>query len=318
FLGCFWVNFGIFWPGQLSLEGFCRYLGGDENGIVPLETLGLHQDMTQPLSSYFINSSHNTYLTAGQLAGPSSPEMYRQVLARQQAKMAECCRSVLGWRNRSFEMSSFVETKGLEQLTKSPLEFVEYNKRQLSRVYPKGTRVDSSNFHPQLFWNAGVQMAALNFQSLDVPLQLNLGLFEANAGAGFLLKPEPLRRRDKTFDPFVEERLDGIVANTLRVQDRDRAEPQLDRDQDRDRNRNRNRIGTGHRHNPNWIRSRNWTGTGPRPGGGLDPNQVGSGSGLELDRIRTGSDWDRIKDWDWIANRIRIRDQNRIKTRGKI
>ncbi|KAI1229713.1 1-phosphatidylinositol 4 [Lamprotornis superbus] len=121
-------------------------------------------------------------------------------------------------RNRSFEMSSFVETKGLEQLTKSPLEFVEYNKRQLSRVYPKGTRVDSSNFHPQLFWNAGVQMAALNFQSLDVPLQLNLGLFEANAGSGFLLKPEPLRRPDKTFDPFVEERLDGIVANTLRVQ----------------------------------------------------------------------------------------------------
>ncbi|RMB90460.1 hypothetical protein DUI87_33061 [Hirundo rustica rustica] len=115
-------------------------------------------------------------------------------------------------------MSSFVETKGLEQLTKSPLEFVEYNKRQLSRVYPKGTRVDSSNFHPQLFWNAGVQMAALNFQSLDVPLQLNLGLFEANACSGFLLKPEPLRRPDKTFDPFSEGRLDGIVANTLSVQ----------------------------------------------------------------------------------------------------
>lgn len=29
-------------------------------------------------------------------------------------------------RNKAFEMSSFVETKGLEQLTKSPLEFVEY------------------------------------------------------------------------------------------------------------------------------------------------------------------------------------------------
>uniref|UniRef100_A0A8U8BUN6 Phosphoinositide phospholipase C n=1 Tax=Geospiza parvula TaxID=87175 RepID=A0A8U8BUN6_GEOPR len=371
---------------QLSLEGFCRYLGGDENGIIPPETLGLHQDMAQPLSSYFINSSHNTYLTAGQLTGLSSAEMYRQVLlsgcrcveldcwqgrppdeeplvthgftmttevpfkevieaiaesafktspfpvilsfenhvdsARQQAKMAEYCRSIFGAalltepldkyplepgvplpspqellgriliknkkrrpggapprpknsereadseeeeeeeplemkkpttdegtagsevtateamstlvtyvepvkfksfqaaqkRNRSFEMSTFVETKGLEQLTKSPLEFVEYNKRQLSRVYPKGTRVDSSNFHPQLFWNAGVQMAALNFQSLDVPLQLNLALFEANASSGFLLKPEPLRRPDKAFDPFVEERLDGIVANTLSVQ----------------------------------------------------------------------------------------------------
>lgn len=29
-------------------------------------------------------------------------------------------------RNKCFEMSSFVETKGMEQLTKSPMEFVEY------------------------------------------------------------------------------------------------------------------------------------------------------------------------------------------------
>ncbi|GAB0201986.1 1-phosphatidylinositol 4,5-bisphosphate phosphodiesterase beta-1 [Grus japonensis] len=121
-------------------------------------------------------------------------------------------------RNKAFEMSSFVETKGLEQLTKSPLEFVEYNKRQLSRVYPKGTRVDSSNFQPQLFWNAGCHMAALNFQTLDVPMQLNLGLFEYNARCGLLLKPEFMRRRDKTFDPFAEDLVDGIVANTLRVQ----------------------------------------------------------------------------------------------------
>lgn len=28
--------------------------------------------------------------------------------------------------NRSYQMSSFVETKALEQLTKSPVEFVEY------------------------------------------------------------------------------------------------------------------------------------------------------------------------------------------------
>lgn len=29
-------------------------------------------------------------------------------------------------RNKCFEMSSFVETKAMEQLTKSPMEFVEY------------------------------------------------------------------------------------------------------------------------------------------------------------------------------------------------
>ena len=41
-----------------------------------------------------------------------------------------------------------------------------FNKRQMSRIYPKGTRVDSSNYMPQVFWNAGCQMVALNYQTL--------------------------------------------------------------------------------------------------------------------------------------------------------
>ncbi|XP_027711865.1 1-phosphatidylinositol 4,5-bisphosphate phosphodiesterase beta-3 isoform X1 [Vombatus ursinus] len=424
---------------QMSMEGFSRYLGGEENSILPPETLDLSSDMTQPLSSYFINSSHNTYLTAGQLAGTSSVEMYRQVLlwgcrcveldvwkgrppeeepfithgftmttevplrdvleaiaetafktspfpvllsfenhvdsAKQQAKMAEYCRTIFGEallidpldkyplapgvplpspqdlmgrilvknkkrhrlplspsdgsvrkrpleqsnsalsessmvtetpspqlgspssegcstlssgedhlgcspeprksidreaeseedeeeeqgdpkktstdegtassevnateemstlvnyiepvkfksfeaarkRSKCYEMSSFVETKALEQLTKSPMEFVEYNKQQLSRIYPKGTRVDSSNYMPQLFWNAGCQLVALNFQTLDLPMQLNAGVFEYNGRSGYLLKPEFMRRQDKSFDPFTEGIVDGIVANALRV-----------------------------------------------------------------------------------------------------
>ena len=31
------------------------------------------------------------------------------------------------------------------------VEFVDYNKRQISRLYPKGARVDSSNYMPQVF-----------------------------------------------------------------------------------------------------------------------------------------------------------------------
>uniref|UniRef100_A0A665TQC7 Phosphoinositide phospholipase C n=1 Tax=Echeneis naucrates TaxID=173247 RepID=A0A665TQC7_ECHNA len=397
---------------QISLQAFSRYLGGEENGIVPPERLDVIDDMTQPLSHYFVNSSHNTYLTMGQLAGPSSVEMYRQVLltgcrcieldcwkgrpqdeepyithgftmtteipfkevieaiaesafktspypvilsfenhvdsAKQQAKMAEYCRTIFGdtllidpldkyplvpgqplpspqemlrkiliknkkkhhhqrpssggsirrreleqqsspnndcplsdsegsrllsngeeklaermikdseprkslgglkktgtassevnateemstlvnyiepvkfksfevatSKKKFFEMSSFVETKGMDILKGSPIEFVEYNKNQLSRIYPKGTRVDSSNYMPQLFWNVGCQMAALNFQSLDLPMQLNMGVFEYNGQSGYLLKPEFMRRTDKHFDPFTENIVDGIVANTV-------------------------------------------------------------------------------------------------------
>uniref|UniRef100_A0A3Q3JY10 1-phosphatidylinositol 4,5-bisphosphate phosphodiesterase n=1 Tax=Monopterus albus TaxID=43700 RepID=A0A3Q3JY10_MONAL len=391
--------------GHISVEGFAKYLTGEENSIIPPEKLDQSEDMTLPLSHYFINSSHNTYLTAGQLAGNSSVEMYKQVLLigcrcieldcwkgrtteeepvithgftmtteisfkevieaisecafktspfpiilsfenhvdspKQQAKMAEYCRSIFGDAllteplekyplesgvplpspmelmgkilvknkkkyhktdgstkkklseqvsntysdsssvcepsspsagtaesededdddddckkgsmdegtagseafateemsnlviyiqpvkfnsfeaskkiNRSYQMSSFVETKALEQLTKSPVEFVEYNKLQLSRIYPKGTRVDSSNYNPQLFWNAGCQLVKCLLFSIYLSMQLNLGMYEYNGKCGYRLKPEFMRRPDKHFDPFTESTVDGIVANTLSV-----------------------------------------------------------------------------------------------------
>ncbi|NWW70684.1 PLCB2 phosphodiesterase, partial [Climacteris rufus] len=401
--------------GQLSPEGMVWLLCGPENNLIVLDKLMLYQDMTQPLSHYYINSSHNTYLTAGQFSGMSSPEMYRQTLLagcrcveldcwkgrtpdeepiithgftmtteilfkdvieaiaesafktspypvilsfenhvdspKQQAKMAEYCRSIFGdmllteplekyplkagvplpspkdllrkiliknkknqsisgkrqsslkkgrnmepeitgqpnpvdaedtvWagdvaeeepeeedeqlgnldeeemkkmqsdegtaglevtayeemsslvnyiqpikfdsfevsakKNRSYVISSFTELKACDLLSKFPMQFVEYNKRQMSRIYPKGTRMDSSNYQPQMFWNAGCQMVALNFQTMDVPMQQNMALFEFNGQCGYLLKHEFLRHPDKQFDPFSVECLDALVATTLSV-----------------------------------------------------------------------------------------------------
>lgn len=62
-------------PSHLSLKGFAHYLMSQETGSQSME---LH-DMSQPLTSYFIATSHNTYLTGHQLYGGSSTKMYASV-----------------------------------------------------------------------------------------------------------------------------------------------------------------------------------------------------------------------------------------------
>ncbi|MEQ2270435.1 1-phosphatidylinositol 4,5-bisphosphate phosphodiesterase delta-4 [Xenotaenia resolanae] len=67
---------------SMSQEGFEMYLCSQEGSIFKPELLELHQDMSQPLSHYFISSSHNTYLLEDQLRGQSSLEAYIQALKR--------------------------------------------------------------------------------------------------------------------------------------------------------------------------------------------------------------------------------------------
>ena len=65
-------------------------------------------------------------------------------------------------------MSSWPEKKAFSVIARSsgqPVEFNEYNNRQLSRVYPAGKRVDSSNYDPLPLWCLGSQLVALNFQT---------------------------------------------------------------------------------------------------------------------------------------------------------
>ncbi|XP_019955143.1 1-phosphatidylinositol 4,5-bisphosphate phosphodiesterase delta-4 [Paralichthys olivaceus] len=68
--------------GAMSLDGFQMYLCSQEGSIFKPEHRVLYQDMSQPLSHYFISSSHNTYLLEDQLRGHSSLEAYIQALKR--------------------------------------------------------------------------------------------------------------------------------------------------------------------------------------------------------------------------------------------
>lgn len=98
---------------------------------------------------------------------------------------------------------------------------IEYCNDQLIRIYPEGLRVYSSNYNPMRMWCCGVQMAALNYQTKDKPMQLNQARFAQNGGCGYVLKPDYLRSTG--YNPFakskticeVDERKPMIV--TIRV-----------------------------------------------------------------------------------------------------
>ena len=59
---------------------------------------------------------------------------------------------------RYYDMCTLSESAALKLANASPEEFVNHNKRFLSRIYPNSMRVDSSNYNPQDLWNCGCQL----------------------------------------------------------------------------------------------------------------------------------------------------------------
>ncbi|KAJ6022484.1 uncharacterized protein N7446_012835 [Penicillium canescens] len=99
-----------------------------------------------------------------------------------------------------------------------------HNRKYLTRVYPSGFRLRSSNFDPNKFWRRGVQMAALNWQTYDIGMQMNQAMFAAGTDrTGYILKPESLRlpavedgtKKRKTERKMVRFSIDVISAQQL-------------------------------------------------------------------------------------------------------
>ncbi|KAI4888029.1 hypothetical protein NFI96_034696 [Prochilodus magdalenae] len=100
-----------------------------------------------------------------------------------------------------YEMASFKESKAKHFADNAASAFVHHNMDKLSRVYPAGSRTDSSNYNPVPMWNAGCQIVALNFQTRCKQMDLNQGRFLPNGKCGYILKPEFMRNPEFRFDP---------------------------------------------------------------------------------------------------------------------
>ncbi|XP_073078928.1 1-phosphatidylinositol 4,5-bisphosphate phosphodiesterase zeta-1 isoform X1 [Manis javanica] len=99
------------------------------------------------------------------------------------------------------ETNSIGETKARKLSKLKAHDFILHTRKFITRIYPKGTRTDSSNFNPQEFWNLGCQMVALNFQTAGTPMDLQNGKFLDNGGSGYILKPQFLRDDKSNFNP---------------------------------------------------------------------------------------------------------------------
>uniref|UniRef100_A0A8C4E5J0 Phosphoinositide phospholipase C n=1 Tax=Dicentrarchus labrax TaxID=13489 RepID=A0A8C4E5J0_DICLA len=100
-----------------------------------------------------------------------------------------------------YEMSSLKESKAFNLAETSATAFTHHNMDKLSRIYPAGTRTDSSNYNPVPMWNVGCQIVALNFQTACKEMDLNQGRFLPNGFCGYILKPEFQRNLSSQFDP---------------------------------------------------------------------------------------------------------------------
>jgi phosphatidylinositol phospholipase C gamma-1 len=110
-----------------------------------------------------------------------------------------------------YDMSSVVETK-IEKFSSDELMskiFLQYHELQFTRVYPRGNRVDSSNYDPMLAWILGSQMCALNYQTPDKSMQINHARFLQNGGRGYVLSPAYMR--EKGYFPKVQTTVMNLV-----------------------------------------------------------------------------------------------------------
>lgn len=88
-------------------------------------------------------------------------------------------------------------SKLVTQYDNNPDLWRQYNRTHMTRTYPAGTRVDSSNYNPILAWAMGCQLVSLNFQTRSTGMALNDGRFRQNGNCGYVAKPPSIMNPDK-------------------------------------------------------------------------------------------------------------------------
>lgn len=110
---------------------------------------------------------------------------------------------IIEYNYQPWDVVSLSETKVAKLYETNREQLIDFTTNSFLRVYPKGTRIDSSNYDPVKSWICGAQLVSLNLQSLqDDFILLNHVFFELNNGTGYILKPSYLRNSPKEFKKY--------------------------------------------------------------------------------------------------------------------
>ncbi|XP_022730851.1 phosphoinositide phospholipase C 2-like isoform X2 [Durio zibethinus] len=143
---------------------------------------------------------------------------YRQLIAIHAGKLKGGLENWLSDDPKKVRRLSLSEQE-LENATRTHgTKIVGFTQRNLLRVFPKGTRLDSSNYNPFVGWMHGAQMVAFNMQGHGKHLWIMQGMFKANGGCGYVKKPDFLLQRgpnDEVFNPNAP--LDVKTVMTVKV-----------------------------------------------------------------------------------------------------
>ncbi|CAH3162232.1 unnamed protein product [Porites evermanni] len=172
------------------------------------EAVFTRSESANSLSSGRVRSLTNATIAT---VGSTSEDQYSIIpLEDSMGKLIVYCRAVPYKKHEvsgdCCEMYSFNDGSAQDFITGHPRDILSLANKHIVRTYPKGSRVDSSNYNPQVMWNAGLQMVAINLQKPDCGVHLNQGKFRKNGGCGYILKPDSLRNRDKSnYYPMIKE-----------------------------------------------------------------------------------------------------------------
>ncbi|KAL8192897.1 hypothetical protein R6Q57_027345 [Mikania cordata] len=138
--------------------------------------------------------------------GQKTPPEYIRIIGIHAAKAKKEVRKALKVESGKGKRLSLSEQTLEKAAARYGTDLVRFTQKNLVRVFPKGTRITSTNFKPLLAWMHGAQMVASNMQGYGRSLWMMHGMFRANGGCGYVRKPDFLMSRgpnNEVFDPKV-------------------------------------------------------------------------------------------------------------------